>query len=417
MSRTLPRAALPALALALFAGTTANPLHAQENAFDRELTAQVRCWYKVSPDPTRLETRYVEADSTLLRGHWRSVNSFFSGALFFTLQEPEEVNDACRRTLALRGLGDFVQASVASTRFGKNFPVWHDTDIDTRRGQPVERIVAFGDSLSDTGNIYTESQQTMPIHSSWLLGRFSNGPVWTEHLARRTGLTLTTWATGGAQGDRAHGVIASIEDQVKSFMRYARMGVNPYDPSRTLFTVLIGGNDFVNAGREPEAVVADVEKALRTLLDFGARKVVVVGLPDLTRAPTFRALPGVAGDAGRGDAEAVYAKVRAFNAAMPIAVRRLAASTAGTELVFVDTAARFDALLADPGAHGFAEVDKACLDIHTRSAHAYLTPQSVRPGCDPRRSVFWDLLHPTSRAHEMISTWVLDDLPEAWALR
>jgi thermolabile hemolysin len=153
MYRTLPRAELSAFALALFVGITATPLHAQENAFDRELTAQVRCWYKVSPNPTRLDTRYVEADSTLLRGHWRSVNSLLSGALFFTLQEPEEVENACRRTLITRGLGHYVQASVASTRFGKNFPVWYDTDIDTRRGQPVERIVAFGDSLSDTGNI------------------------------------------------------------------------------------------------------------------------------------------------------------------------------------------------------------------------------------------------------------------------
>ncbi|KJV33337.1 SGNH/GDSL hydrolase family protein [Luteibacter yeojuensis] len=416
MKTTLPRAAVPALAVALCAMTVAAPSRAQEDAFDRELTVQVRCWYKISPDPARLDTTYVEADATRLRGHWRSVNSFYSGALFFTLQEPEEVEDACRRTLALRGLGEFVQASAASTWAGKNFPVWYDTDIDTRRGQPVERMVAFGDSLSDNGNIYTESQQTMPIHASWLLGRFSNGPVWTEHLARRTGLTLTTWATGGAQGDRAHGVIASIEDQVKSFMRYARMGVNPYDPARTMFTLLIGGNDFVNAGRSPDAVVADVEKALRTLLDFGARKVVVVGLPDLTRAPTFRPLPGVV-DAGRDDGEAVHAKVSAFNAAMPLMVRRLAGATVGTELVWVDTAARFDALLADPGAHGFTDVDKACLDIRTRNASAYLLPHPVRAGCDPRRYVFWDLLHPTTQAHALISQWVLADLPAGWGLR
>jgi thermolabile hemolysin len=408
------RALRPTLATTLFA--LCAPAHAQvgiNDAFDPEGPAQLRCWYKLSPDTTDMGTSYVDAEGTELRGKWRAVSAFRVGAMFFTLQEPEDIIDACRRTLAARQLGPLVQASAASTRAGKNFPVWYDGDIASRRGRPVERMVAFGDSLSDTGNIYNESLQTLPIHTSWFLGRFSNGPVWTEYLAHRSGLSLTTWALGGSQTDQAHGVIASLGDQVDSFIRYSRAGINRYDPSRTVFTVMIGGNDFINAGRSADTVAAEVESALGTLIDFGARKIMLVGLPDLTRAPTFRQLDG--SDEGRDDAETVFEKVRQFNAALPGIASRLS-QFPDVQVRWVDTATPFAGVMADPASADFSEVAQACLDIRTRAPSTYLTTQRVRAGCDPDRYVFWDLIHPTTRAHALIASWVYDALPREWDL-
>ena len=49
----------------------------------------------------------------------------------------------------------------------------------------LTQIVAFGDSLIDTGNVFAATgQPPAPYYD----GRFSNGPVWVEYLAGRLGI-------------------------------------------------------------------------------------------------------------------------------------------------------------------------------------------------------------------------------------
>ncbi|URX63450.1 SGNH/GDSL hydrolase family protein [Luteibacter anthropi] len=385
-----------------------------ENPFDRPITAQLRCWYKQSAGQANLATGYVDASDFALRGRWQGISTIHEGALFFTLQEPEEVNQACRRALDAAGKDTLVQASAAGGPWGKNFQIWYDGDVAAYRGRPVERIVSFGDSLSDTGNIYNEFRQTFPIHTSWFLGRFSNGPVWTEYLSRRTGLPLNTWATGGAQSDNAYGIINGVKSQVDSFIAYTRRNVNRYDIGRTLFTVWIGGNDAMN-GRQARDVVADLDTALNDLVDHGARKIVLLGVPDLTRAPAFRSIDGMDGT-GRHDSDEVYATVAQLNEALPRLAQRVSERT-DAQVVWIDAAKHFDNVLADPGAYGFADVTRPCLDLRSQGSQVYLSTQSVRKDCTPERNVFWDMVHPTTRMHELMSRWVLADLPSAWDLR
>src|SRR5216683_567941 len=49
-------------------------------------------------------------------------------------------------------------------------------------GQFTE-IVAFGDSLTDTGNAFAKSGNTRPDPNYYYQGRWSNGPIWVERLA------------------------------------------------------------------------------------------------------------------------------------------------------------------------------------------------------------------------------------------
>ena len=49
-------------------------------------------------------------------------------------------------------------------------------------------LVVFGDSYSDHGNTYRSSHSTYPFSPAYWDGRFSNGPVWVEYLARHFGL-------------------------------------------------------------------------------------------------------------------------------------------------------------------------------------------------------------------------------------
>lgn len=45
-----------------------------------------------------------------------------------------------------------------------------------------DTMIIFGDSLSDTGNLYRYMWYKLPLSPPYYYGRFSNGPLWIEHL-------------------------------------------------------------------------------------------------------------------------------------------------------------------------------------------------------------------------------------------
>src|SRR4051812_23080013 len=47
---------------------------------------------------------------------------------------------------------------------------------------PINKLVFFGDSLSDNGNIYRILLHLMPKSPPYYYGRFTNGPTWAEKL-------------------------------------------------------------------------------------------------------------------------------------------------------------------------------------------------------------------------------------------
>src|SRR5687768_12602152 len=71
----------------------------------------------------------------------------------------------------------------------------------------IDKIVVFGDSLSDNGNFYTLSSRLhradsnvpiVPASPPYASGRFSNGEVWVEDLAKSLHVPLEDYAYGGA---------------------------------------------------------------------------------------------------------------------------------------------------------------------------------------------------------------------------
>jgi cholinesterase len=159
-----------------------------------------------------------------------------------------------------------------------------------------QKLVVFGDSLSDSGNA----------------GRFSNGPVWVELLAKRLGLSLAPVRFGGTNlavgGARAAGNgLFDLAAQTAFFL--ARGEADP----KALYVIYAGGNDLrsgENPARAAQAVAASVEQ----LAAAGARHFLVPNLGDLGVTPDYRE---------RGAAAHGRDQTRAFNAALDKALGRL----------------------------------------------------------------------------------------------
>jgi thermolabile hemolysin len=424
MTAPRPTARRAALFLTLTLAAAAMPT-AGAMPFGQE-NATLRCQYERLGQPPAAPAGEVDVQRPI-RGAWQHARLLSWNNLFRTRATPEALAAACRERLrsvvdAKRLVAVRAAGALGPMRF--SYPIWHEGDL--RPGQPIERIVSFGDSLSDTGNMFNASQTVLkhlPVgatlpSASWFAGRFSNGPTWVEHLAMRTGLTVTNWAVGGAQTrDAQFGLIHGIGRQIESFFQHMDE-VPGYDPSRTLFTFLVAGNDFVNDSKQPADIVRQQRESLMALLRHGARNILIVNLPNVTAAPVFRL--------GRTDAAAVLNRVNVYNSAlasMASGVTRQAVAegliTHASEAMVrvVDARSRFDALLAAPERYGFDNVTDSCLRIDRDSSLGYLSEQVPRKHCVPDRFVFWDTLHPTTRVHELMAQWALEAAPATWNLR
>ncbi|MEE9424508.1 MAG: SGNH/GDSL hydrolase family protein [Methylococcales bacterium] len=107
------------------------------------------------------------------------------------------------------------------------------------------QVISFGDSLSDTGNLFQATGSPPPPYFN---GRFSNGPVWNEILTNNFGLSTptpsllggTNHAWGGAQTNSA-GNVPSTVNQVADFLTASGGSAEP----GALYTISTGSMTLV----------------------------------------------------------------------------------------------------------------------------------------------------------------------------
>lgn len=264
------------------------------------------------------------------------------------------------------------------------------------RAETVTQFTSFwslGDSLSDPGNLYAATGGTRPASPPYWQGRFSNGPVWAEHVAgtfAANGLATGNFAFGGARaiGNGAEDQIPDLADQIGLFAGASagHLGARP------VVSMWIGNNDLifngipshhaVSVGRQAARAVGDGALALRGL---GVRDVALFTMPDLGQTPLYALAgdPGAQKRASRGSA--------AYNRTLAHQTDRL--EKAGMNVITIDTAALFRALLADPEKFGVANATVPCL-------------APGRPACSAEQAMqlaFFDPVHPNAVIHGEIA--------------
>lgn len=311
-------------------------------------------------------------------------------------------------------------------------------------------IVLLGDSLSDTGNLYTLTGGLLPPHPRTdpnaeslydpgrIPKRFSNGDIWTDDVAGSHGLLVNPVWTGNPAnpvqlkgsgyvdnfavansftgpydwaGSAAYGPVSNWTDLVnvelggsfaglpglhQQLEAYVASGVDP----NALHVVWAGANDLffapqLMAPSEPDVVqqaVANLQDTLQTLYDQGARKFIVANLPDLGLTPVAggqTSIPCATPPNCLPDNRAALSlATAAFNRLLVQMLQSLS-----FEASLVDIAAVAKQLFDNPAAFGFTDATDPCLDL-TTLATACGNPDSY---------VFWDEMHPTSRAHGFLA--------------
>lgn len=379
------------------------PVH----AFAGRLTyTYLRCHYRSDTRPGGVRTSYEWATQKngqwyRVPGYWRAGGLLEWSNMFYSNTPRDELHNTCVDTLARKGIGgEPVMVSGADSALSFNYTIW--TQQDPADSRETERIIVFGDSLSDTQNLYNATLWKAPQSDAWFLGRFSNGPVWPEYLGRSMQLTPYVWAVAGAAADQFL-VIPGFSQQVDSWQAYMREARN-YDPAKSLFYVMVGANDLVNYGKSPDQSLMTVEQGLRKLLAAGARKIVVSNLPDVSRAPAFRI---------RNDGDVVARNVHTYNVGLAELIRRLSVEHP-TALTLFDANTFFGRILDAPEQAGFTDVWQSCLQLDPSNSFNYLLPHNRRPNCSPDTFVFWDAMHPTTRMHREIADAIHAATPPSW---
>jgi thermolabile hemolysin len=359
-------------------------------------TTYLRCWYRTSKSHNDPSTAWVwgrdeKGKYFKLKGYWYS--SFGIKNMFYTNVSRKEVEKACLKAIPDWATHEGLLYYAADTHFSYNDTIWFN---DKQRAKKINKIVAFGDSLSDTGNVFNASDWLMPNPHSWFLGHFSNGLVWTEYLARDHGVPLYNWAVGGAAGRDQYGIVTGIHSQVKSFLEYIHYAVN-FSNESTLFTLEFGLNDFVNYDRPIEEVKKDFSNAIDEIINAGAKNLLILTLPDATVAPQFKY-------SSEEKTNRVKEEVASFNAHIKKVVSWHNKSS--VNIVLFDTAGLFVDITQNAKKYGFANEKDPCLDIHRDNAIDYLSEHALTEDCKANgadKYIFWGVTHPTTASYRFIA--------------
>ncbi|MEH2327094.1 MAG: SGNH/GDSL hydrolase family protein [Nostoc sp.] len=266
-----------------------------------------------------------------------------------------------------------------------------------------DQLYVFGDSLSDTGNIYNATAKIYPQSPPYFEGRFSDGPIWVDYLGDQLGLkpTLLTdinfttipptpiptqginFAFGGASSGLDNAVVPNLNlpgvlKQVLGFAGNLQANHQTADPN-ALYTLWGGANDFFFLNPEDSTTpINNISLALNTLVGVGAKNILVFNLPDLGKLP--------ASTTNDRNPTTLSKSTNEFNLGLAKTVSTLSQNP-NLNIISVDTFSLFN----QASALGFTNVTQSCLsklDI-------------CKPG--DNKFLIWDGFHPTTAAHQVIA--------------
>ena len=281
--------------------------------------------------------------------------------------------------------------------------------------QPASNLIVFGDSLSDMGNGNNSAIVSVVFSSPpYWKGRFSNGPVWIEHISDSYGLT-TTFGDGTAQGDnRAFGgsqtgqgyaylTLPNVGTQINNYLANVQ---SSFSNSDVIF-LWAGGNDFLYGTGNPDIISQNMASHIRALELAGATRFVVANLPPLELTPE--------GASRTAQQQATMASnVVSYNSKLAQEVNNLT-NTLSIDITLIDAWSIFNEIVNNADHVGITNTqDQACSGGAT-------VPLVPLPICGSGANVvsnvdeylFFDKAHPSATMHKIIGQFAVMNIGDA----
>ncbi|WP_144053837.1 SGNH/GDSL hydrolase family protein [Baaleninema simplex] len=283
------------------------------------------------------------------------------------------------------------------SREGDRLDDGDDGDDTEEKTLPVfDSLLVFGDSLSDVGNVFLSTEGVDPPSPPYFNGRFSNGPLVVEKIA--DGLELeasipflaggTNFAFGGARTGFGLSDLGTpnVGEQIQFYL-------NGQSPDETdLVYLYAGGNDFLqNPLASPESVVEALAEHVTTLAEAGAETFLVPNSADVSVAPFVQTVLSDFQDR-------IRISIEQFNRLLDTRLDELEVSL-DIEIFELEINDIFDDILDDPDSFGFVNTSDPALNTVTGTVVE-----------NPDAYVFWDNVHPTRAATEIVFEELRDDL-------
>ncbi len=323
--------------------------------------------------------------------------------------DPAPINGETLRPSALSFIGSDVAAALT-----RAVPV---APTPAATGAKYPAIYAFGDSLTDAGNVSLATAGMVPVSPPYADRSFSNGPVWLQDLAQDLGMPSlkpslaggTDFAYGGAETGQTPVHAQNPTDLTSQYTQFLQQSPSPQPGA--LYAVWIGANDVLdianNSSLNADQQKMDVQDAVNNevavvggLVAHGARNLLVLNVPDLGSTPYEQAR-------GATTARTATSLASLYNSDLAAALKPLEASGA-LRVDLIDTFSVLDQAKANSAAYGFTNVT----DPVWTGGLTDLSSGALRAsGSTQNQFLFFDSLHPTAQAHAMLASGIAQSLP------
>ena len=340
----------------------------------------------------------------------------------------------------------------------------------------IERLVIFGDSLSDTGNL--KSRLKMFPASPYWIGRFSNGPAWPDYIDAMNPLAVQNHAVGGAsvtgkdtqpkgsfsqrlQDGGQFFVSGTTQKQISVYAKDFLVNGQLISPEKTAVVLWAGANDYIS--KEPftgaietlldrpelpqgyvavvDTVVSRMEQQILSLVDLGVDKMLIGNLPNLGLSPiivennTYGIHNSLSEDERRSLFSLKLTELTNYhNEQLALMVERVNSDTPAASIVLFDSFSLFEDVLSDTATYYQDVKAKADFDVaknaqkiesslYTVIAQERCFSGSYMGSKDPseicansNRAIFWDVVHPTTYVHCWVAYTINQQLADlSWA--
>jgi phospholipase/lecithinase/hemolysin len=252
-------------------------------------------------------------------------------------------------------------------------------------------LVVFGDSDSDTGNVYALTNGKYPISPPYYQGRYCNGPNWVDDVrvpikfdyAYGSATTDSNFVQGYADLNQIP--VPGVRQQVAEYLNTNCKRLLEFNLEHSFHVVWAGANDFLfNNSVTPQQIVNSLSHSLVALLNAGVKHLIVFNQAPGQYAPYFIT---------SGYATYVGELVQLGNVDLNTILATLKQTYSEASIYMFDTHSLITSVLAS---NQFINNNTACWTVYNAT--------TVIQNCsDPTKYVYVDALHFSSTVEQIIA--------------